>query len=77
MIRVHLNPSIIESLNFNKNDEILEIEFKPDVNPAECIDISMSILKDYVNSIKPENTIETKNNFYRNLRVVYSNFKAS
>ncbi|SFZ91358.1 hypothetical protein SAMN05428642_10220 [Flaviramulus basaltis] len=75
MIRLHLNPSILKSLNFNKKNESLEIEFKKNVKTAQHIEIPLSIINDYINSIKENILSEDKDDIKSNLRVVYSNFK--
>ncbi|WP_308992205.1 hypothetical protein QLS71_018715 [Mariniflexile litorale] len=77
MIRLHLNPAILKSLNFNKKDETLEIEFKDDIKTTDCIDIPISILQDYVDSIKQSGMLDTDETHCSNLRIVHSNFKAS
>ncbi len=77
MIRLNLKPSIIKNLSFNKKDKTLEIEFKRHIKTAQCIHIPLSILKDYVDSLKQEDIIENAEVFQSNLKIVYSNFKAS
>jgi hypothetical protein len=76
MIRLHLNPSILKSLNFNEKDESLEIEFKKDIETAQHINIPMSIIQDYINSIKESVILKDKEDSQTNLKIVYSNFKA-
>ncbi|SFD28643.1 hypothetical protein [Algibacter pectinivorans] len=75
MIRLNLKPSVIKNINFNKKDEMLEIEFKRHISTAQCINIPLSILKDYVETLR--NDQENENEFQPNLTVVHSNFKAS
>ncbi|KAA5824776.1 hypothetical protein FPF71_08825 [Algibacter amylolyticus] len=75
MIRLNLKPSVIKNINFNKNDETLEIEFKRHINTAQCINIPLSILQDYVETLKDDK--ENDDDYQPNLTVVYSNFKAS
>ena len=77
MIRLQLKPSILKSLNFNKESESLEIEFKKDIKTAKHIEIPLSIIKDYVNSLKENILLENEENNHSNLRIVYSNFKTS
>ena len=77
MIRLNLKPSIIKSLSFNKKDKTLEIEFKRHIKTAQCINIPLSILKDYVESLKMEEITENECAFQSTLKIVYSNFKAS
>ena len=77
MIRLNLKPSIVKSLSFNKKDETLEIEFKRNIKATQCINIPLSILQDYVESLKQEDIIENEEVFQSNLKIVYSNFKAS
>ncbi|MGA1226590.1 MAG: hypothetical protein ACO3VF_05005 [Tamlana sp.] len=48
MIRLQLKPSILKSLNFNKEKESLEIEFKKGVKTAKHIEIPLSTIKDYI-----------------------------
>ena len=74
-IHLQLKPSIIKSLNFNKKEESLEIEFKKDVKTANHINIPLSIIKDYISSVK-ENIL-TEHKADNHLKVVYSNFKLS
>ncbi|WP_396600699.1 hypothetical protein [Algibacter sp. R77976] len=76
MIRLNLNPSIIKNLNFNKEEETLEIEFKRHIKTTQCINIPLSILQDYVETIKDGHIIN-EDHCKSNLTVVYSNFKAS
>lgn len=75
MIRLQLNPSILKSLNFNKDNESLEIEFKKDIKAAKHIEIPLSIIKDYINSIKENILLEKDEENHSNLKIVYSNFK--
>ncbi|ULC58627.1 hypothetical protein MBM09_11925 [Flaviramulus sp. BrNp1-15] len=77
MIRLQLKPSILKSLNFNKENESLEIEFKKDIKTAKHIEIPLSIIKDYVNSLKENILFENEEDNHSNLRIVYSNFKTS
>tara|TARA_R110001583_G_scaffold20724_2_gene79327 strand:+ start:104 stop:334 length:231 start_codon:yes stop_codon:yes gene_type:complete len=74
MIRLHLNPSIVKSLNSNEKEESLEIEFKEDVKTSQHIDIPMSIIQDYVNSVKESAFLKSEENIQSNLKIVYSNF---
>ncbi|MFV9551356.1 hypothetical protein [Algibacter sp. PT7-4] len=79
MIRLSLKPSNIKNLSFNKIDETLEIEFKHHINTAQCINIPLSIIEDYIESLNEE-TLEFENdnqNPPTNLTVVYSNYKVS
>ena len=75
MIGLQLNPSILKSLNFNKDNESLEIEFKKDIKAAKHIEIPLSIIKDYINSIKENILLEKDEENHSNLKIVYSNFK--
>ena len=75
MIRLNLKPSIIENLSFNKDNKTLEIEFKRHIKITQCINISMSILQDYVKTFSPDNLTEKP--FQSNLKIVHSNFKTS
>ncbi|WP_445731065.1 hypothetical protein [Mariniflexile sp.] len=52
MIRLYLNPTILKSLNFNKKDDTLEVEFKDDIDTSDFLDIPISILRKYLESIK-------------------------
>jgi hypothetical protein len=72
-----LKPSIIKSLNFNEKEESLEIELRKGVKTANHINIPLSIIKDYINSVKENILLENKENNQSNLRIVYSNFKVS
>lgn len=73
MIRLNLKPSLIKNLSFNRTNETLEIEFKRHIKTAECINIPLSILQEYVESLKLEDTKEEQSN----LKLVHSNFKSS
>jgi len=77
MIRLNLKPSIVKKLSFNKKDKTLEIELKRNIKTAQCINMPLSILQDYVESLKQEEIIENVEAFQSNLKIVYSNFKAS
>jgi len=77
MIRLNLKPSIVKYLSFNKKDETLEIEIKRNIKTSKCINMPLPILQDYVESIKQEELIENADPFQSNLKIVYSNFKAS
>lgn len=74
MIRLNLKPSIIKALSFNKKNETLEIEFKRHIKTAQCINIPLSILQDYVESLKLQDSLEDSNEIQSNLKIVYSNF---
>ena len=74
---LNLKPSIIKNFSFNKKDKTLEIEFKRNIKTAHYINIPLSILEDYVESLKQEEVLENAEVFQSNLKVVYSNFKAS
>ncbi|MEP3836705.1 MAG: hypothetical protein ABJM36_03615 [Algibacter sp.] len=74
MTRLNLKPSVIKNINFNKNDETLEIEFKRHISTAQCINIPLSIIQDYVETLKDD---KLGDDFQPNLTVVYSNFKVS
>ncbi|MGB5418610.1 hypothetical protein [Algibacter sp.] len=75
MIRLSLNPSIIKKLNFNKKNETLEIEFKRHIKTAQCINIPLSILQDYIASLKNDDIMEVEDQFPSTLKIVHSNFK--
>ena len=77
MIRLNLSPSFLKSLNFNKKNDTLEIEFKKSIKTTECMDIPISIVKDYVNSMKERGFSVIQENPPTNLKIVHSNFKAS
>ena len=77
MIRLSLKPTIIKNLNFNKKDKTLEIEFKQNIKTAQCINIPLSILQDYVESLSHDEIFEKEKAYRPNLKIVYSNFKAS
>ena len=74
MIRLHLNPTVLKSLNFNKEDDFLEIEFKDCVPAENHIDIPLSVIQKYVDSIKENVIYDEKNNLSSHLKIVYSNF---
>ncbi|MBP0904118.1 hypothetical protein ACFSKN_08455 [Mariniflexile gromovii] len=74
MIRLHLKSAILKSLNFNKKDKTLEIEFKDGIKTTDCMDIPISILEDYVNSIKQNGGLCIDEDHRSNLKIVYSNF---
>ena len=76
MIRLFLNSALLKSLNFNKKEATLEIEFKDDVNTADCLDIPISTLQDYVDSLKLSGLLENVETHPSNLKIVHSNFKA-
>lgn len=76
MIRLNFNPSIIKNLCFNEKDKTLEIEFKRNIKTAQHIKIPLSILEEYVESLKQEEIIENVDPFQSNLKIVYSNFKS-
>ena len=77
MIRLNLEPSIIKNLSFNKKDKFLEIEFKSNIKAAQHINIPLSILEEYVESLKQVDLIEKVGEFQSSMKIVYSNFKAS
>ncbi|MEL0455939.1 hypothetical protein WJN01_06850 [Flavobacteriaceae bacterium SZ-1-7] len=77
MIRLHLNPSIVKHLNFNEQDKMLEIEFKHHIKVAKYFNIPLSILHDYIESLKEESAEQSNDAHQSNLKIVYSNFKAS
>ncbi|GAA4940681.1 hypothetical protein GCM10023314_11870 [Algibacter agarivorans] len=77
MIRLNLNPSLLKSLNFNKKDNTLEIEFKHHIKTTECMDIPISIVKDYVSSMKEKGVSVINEDCHVNLKIVHSNFIAS
>lgn len=77
MTRLNLKPSIIKNLSFNKKNKTLQIKFKRHIKTAKCINISISILKDYIETLKHTKTTEKEDTFQSNLKIVYSNFKAT
>lgn len=77
MIRLNLKPSVIKKLSFNKKDKTLEIEFKRHIKTAQCINIPLSILQDYVETLRHNEIAKNEDVFQSNLKIVYSNFKAS
>ncbi|MDO7173212.1 hypothetical protein [Mariniflexile sp. AS56] len=74
MIRLQLIPSILKSLNFNKKDKILEIEFKDGINSNKCMDIPISVLEDYITSITESGVLDTHPKHHSQLKIVHSNF---
>jgi hypothetical protein len=76
MIRLQLKPSILKSLSFNKENESLEIEFKKDIKMANHIEIPLSTIKEYINSLK-ENILSETEEHKSHLKIVHSNFKAA
>lgn len=77
MIRLQLKTSILKSLNFNKEKESLEIEFKKGIKTAKHIEIPLFTIKDYIYSIKENMLFENEEKYPPYLKIVYSNFKAS
>lgn len=78
MIRLSLKPSIIKNLSFNKKSKSLEIEFKRHIKTTQCINIPLSILQDYVESLRTDDNFDTDFTPYQSsLKIVYSNFKVS
>ena len=77
MIHLQLKPSILKSLNFNKENESLEIEFRKDVKTANHIEIPLSTIKEYMNSLKENILSENTEEHKSHLKIVYSNFKAA
>jgi hypothetical protein len=76
MIRLNLEPSVIKNLTFNKKDKSLEIEFKENIKTSKCINIPLSILKEYVDSLREKELFIGKKNYQSTLKIVHSNFKA-
>lgn len=77
MIRLNLKPSIIKNLSFNKKNKTLEIEFKRHIKTTQHIKIPLSILEDYVETLRHDKIKESEDLFQSNMKIVYSNFKAS
>ncbi|WP_298499758.1 hypothetical protein [uncultured Algibacter sp.] len=77
MIRLYLKPSIIKSLSFNKRLKTLDVQFKKHIKTTDCLNIPLSVLQEYVETIRSEEGIENDDSLQSNLKVVYSNFKAS
>ncbi|WJJ98250.1 hypothetical protein [Algibacter luteus] len=77
MIRLNLKPSIIKKLSFNKKKKSLEIEFKENIKTSKCINIPLSILQEYVDSLSRNEIFTDKNEYQSTLKIVHSNFKAS
>ncbi|WP_298556740.1 hypothetical protein [uncultured Algibacter sp.] len=76
MIRLSQKPTIIKNLNFNKKDKTLEIEFKQHFKTAQCINIPLSILQEYMESQNYSEISENDIAYKANLKIVHSNFKA-
>jgi hypothetical protein len=74
MIRLQLKPSILKSLNFNKENDSLEIEFKKDVETAKHIEIPLSTIKEYINSLKEDILSNNTEAQSTHLKIVHSNF---
>lgn len=77
MIRLSLKPAFVKNLRFNKKDETLEIEFKNHIKTSDCINIPLSVLHNYVETLKKEDLLEYEQSFLPKLKVVHSNFRAS
>lgn len=77
MIRLQLKPSILKSLNFNKDNESLEIVFKKEIKTANHIEIPLKIIEDYIKSLKLNDFTEDEDNNLEHLKIVYSNFQTS
>ncbi len=75
MIPIHVKPSILKSLNFNKENESLEIEFKKDVKTANHVEIPLSTIKEYINTLKESMLSENTKEYTSHLKIVHSNFK--
>lgn len=76
MIRLLLKSTVIKSLNFNKKEETLQIEFKDEVKTSNCLDIPISIMQDYIESMIQNGLLESGEDHRSYLRIVHSNFKA-
>lgn len=75
MIRLQLKPSILKRLNFNRKNNALEIEFKKNIKTAKHIEIPLSIIQEYISSIKENILYEDIDYYQSNLKVVHSKFK--
>jgi len=77
MIPVHIKSSLLKSLNFNEENKSLEIEFKKDFKNPKYIEIPLSIIKAYINSINTNILQENLHEHPSHLKIVHSNFNDS
>jgi hypothetical protein len=77
MIRLNLKPSIIKKLSFNKKEKSLEIEFKENIKTSKCINIPLSMLHEYVESLRRSEKFNNQEEHHSTLKIVHSNFEAS
>ena len=76
MIRLKLNATLLKNINFNKKDNVLEVEYKHEAINSDSMDISISTLEAYVNSMKVDKSLDLDKQ-HQTMKIVHSNFKAS
>ena len=77
MIPIHLKPSILKSLNFNEENNSLEIEFKKDAKTPKYIEIPIATIKEFINSLDANTLLDNVQEHASHLKIVHSNFNDS
>lgn len=77
MIRLKLNATLLKNINFNKKDNVLEVEYKHEAINSDSMNISISTLEAYINSMKVDESLHLDKQQQQTMKIVHSNFKAS